>query len=80
MKSKYKIQKKMIEKLEENIVDYFAFDYFKRNDNKKCIEISNSNRVEPVDRFFLFIDHTDCSPMCFVVRVPILLIHRYDFS
>lgn len=58
----------MIEKLEEIDVNNFAFDFFKRNDTKKCIEISHDSRIVPVDRFFLYIDHTDCSPMCFVVR------------
>lgn len=57
----------MIENFEEIDVDHFAFDYFKRNDIKKCIEISHSNGFVPVDQFYLYIDHTDCSPMCFVV-------------
>lgn len=59
----------MIENVEEIDVNDFAFDYFKRNDSRKCIEISAANRIEPVTRFFLYIDHTDCSPMCFVVGV-----------
>lgn len=61
----------MIEKCEDIDVDHFAFDYFKRNDHQKCIEISNANCIVPVDRFFLYIDHTDCSPQCFVVGFSI---------
>lgn len=57
----------MIENLDEIDADHFAFDYFKRNDSQKCIEISYANRMVPVDRFYLYIDHTDCSSLCFVV-------------
>ncbi|KAJ6643920.1 hypothetical protein Bhyg_08885 [Pseudolycoriella hygida] len=56
----------MIEKLDEINLNHFSFDYFKRNDRKKCIEISNYECFEPVDRFILYIDHIDCKPGCFV--------------
>lgn len=72
--------KKMIEKLEEISVDHFSFDYFKRNDNKKCIEISTANRIEAVDRFYLYIDHTDCSSMCFVVCFSVVFVRLFSLN
>lgn len=65
--SEKKILRKMTENLNEINFDHFAYDYFKRNDNEKRIEISKSNQIVPVRQFLLYIDHTDCSENCFVV-------------
>lgn len=59
----------MNQKLDKINVHCFQYDYFKRNDQKKCIEISRSNKLEPVYQFLLHFDHMDCSQQCMLLTV-----------